>query len=118
MGRRMGRLTWTRRYSFQSVHSLNSGMLKERRHGHQYYLEVTFDGREIDAIDSYVAENILSKLHAREVKEISPSTGECIVDWIHARLREGPVGGRIRAVALQETRKNRFVSRWSGAEHV
>lgn len=114
----MARLTWTRRYPFQSVHALTTGPLREQRHGHQYFLEVTFEGRDVDSVDGYVAQNILSKLHAHEVRGISPSTGENIVDWIHSQLNESPFAERVRAVALQETRKNRFISRWSGAEYV
>lgn len=111
-------MNWTRRYSFKSVHSLNSGALRERAHGHQYFLEVTFAGRGIDEVDEIVSSRILSRLHARELGELSPSTGEHIVDWIHQLLLETPLRGRLKAVALQETRKNRFISALSEDRYV
>jgi 6-pyruvoyl-tetrahydropterin synthase len=114
----MGRLIWTRRYSFQSVHSLKAGAHVESLHGHQYFLEVSFDGRDIDAVDAVVEREVLKPLHAREVEDIRPSTGECIVDWIDNRLRQSNIGARIIAVALQETRKNRFVSAHTESKYV
>lgn len=123
----MGRLTWTRRYSFQSVHLLESGALRERRHGHRYFLEVTFSGREVNAVDEVVEREVLRKLHGHEVLEIHPSTGENIVEWIDSVLRDALEGagggtssgaGKILAVALQETRKNRFISSRSELAYV
>lgn len=117
MGGRLGELIWTRRYPFQSVHALHAGAVVERAHGHQYFLEVSFDGRDIDGADQ-VVETLISRLHATEIKEISPSTGEMIVEWIDTQLRGGPLAPRLRAVALQETRKNRFVSHRTEAKYV
>lgn len=111
-------LTWTRRYSFRSVHQLNSGVLRERTHGHQYFLEVTCTGGAVDEIDRVVEENILDRLHGRELVELNPSTGEHIVDWIHDRLAKTTIAHRLKAVALQETRKNRFISALSEARYV
>jgi len=114
----MGELIWTRRYSFQSVHSLNTGPLRERAHGHQYFLEVSFAGRAINEVDEVVAGQILAHLHARELKNFSASTGENIVDWIHQQLLQTAIAPRLKAVALQETRKNRFISAFSEARYV
>ncbi len=118
MGGRLGRLIWTRRYSFQSVHSLNVGAVTEHQHGHQYFLEVSFSGRDIDTVDRIVRESILESLHARELTAINPSTGECIADWIHERLNTTAIAPRLTGVALQETRKNRFVSARTEAKYV
>lgn len=114
----MGELIWTRRYSFQSVHSLDSGPLRERHHGHHYLLEVSFTGNDVNFADSVVEDLIARELHARELSALNPSTGEHIVDWVHGRLAVGPLGSRLRAVALQETRKNRFVSAMSEERYV
>ena len=114
----MGNLMWTRRYSFQSVHALNSGVLRERKHGHHYELEVSFEGRDIDGVDAVVKQLVLDRLHAREITVIPHSTGEALVNWIHERLAESTLGKSIRAVALQETRKNRFVSARTEAFYV
>jgi len=113
----LGELTWTRRYSFQSVHSLNSTVLRERVHGHQYLLEVTFTG-DVNETDSIVQREILFRLHARELSFLEPATGEHIVDWIHERLLKTSLSTRLKAVALQETRKNRFVSARSELRYV
>lgn len=99
------------------MHALHAGAVVERAHGHQYFLEVSFDGRDVDGADSII-ENLVSRLHATEITEINPSTGEMIVEWIDTQLRNGPLAPRLRAVALQETRKNRFVSSRTEAKYV
>lgn len=115
----MGRVTITRRYAFHSVHSLVTGVHREKRHGHQYYLEVCFAGRDVAAIDQIVEAEILPHVHGRELRgELEPATGEHLVEWVHARLNASPVGPAIVACALQETRKNRFVSAASEPTYV
>lgn len=114
----MAELTWTRRYSFQSVHSLNSGALKERLHGHHYHLEITFTGRDINEVDEWIENQLLAKVHGVELKELQPSTGENIVNWIHDELLKTFLAPRLKAVALQETRKNRFISTLSESRYV
>ena len=110
-------LTTTRRYSFQSVHALHVGVHRERRHGHQYFLEVSFSGCEVSQVDSEIG-GILSRLHGFELTgELEPATGEHLVEWIHSRLSPG-LGSHLKAVALQETRKNRFISSASEARFV
>jgi 6-pyruvoyl-tetrahydropterin synthase len=112
----VGELIWTRRYSFQSVHTLQSA--KEERHGHQYFLEVSFSGREIDTADAVVENTILKRMHGRELLEFAHASGEYLVDGIHELLMKTELAPRIRAVALQETRKNRFLSKYSEARFV
>lgn len=112
----MAELIWTRRYSFQSVHTLQSA--KENRHGHQYFLEVSFSGGSIDDADAIVDQSVISRLDGRELLEFAHASGECLVDGIHELLLKTPLAPRLHAVALQETRKNRFVSKYSEARFV
>lgn len=109
----------TRRYVFRSVHALLTGPQKERRHGHQYALEVTTTG-DAWAVDGLVKEKILKVLDGRDLTGfIEPATGEVLVDWIHRELEKvGMKNAEIVAVALQETRKNRFVSAKSDGRYV
>lgn len=101
------------------MHALNTGVHRERRHGHEYGLEVSFQGCTIAAMDAEVETAILSEVHGRELKSpLDPATGEVLVEWIHSRLQRGPLGDFVRAVAIQETRKNRFVSSKSEARFV
>jgi len=111
--------TTTRRYSFKSVHALHVGLHRERKHGHEYDLEVTFAGADTRAVDEQVEALILARVHGHELTgELEPATGEVLVDWIHAELLRSPLSVCVLAVALQETRKNRFVSSKSEARFV
>lgn len=115
----MAVITATRRYTFQAVHALHVGVHREHLHGHSYGLEVSYRGAGQSEIDAAVESLILRELHGRELGgELDPATGEVIVEWIHQRLGSSPVGPKIVAVALQETRKNRFVSARSEAAFV
>ncbi len=109
----------TRRFSFRSVHCLLTGLRKERRHGHQYCLEVTTSG-DSWSVDGLVKEKIIKALDGRDLTGfIEPATGEVLVEWIHAQLDAVPLPeAEIVAVALQETRKNRFVSARSDERYV
>lgn len=101
----------TRRYSFRSIHHLDVGARTEKVHGHQYFLEVSFERAEVSVVDRIVEEKILSRLDGHDASAvISPSTGENIVEWIHSELATTPLARNLIGVALQETRKNRFVS--------
>ena len=54
---------------------------------------------------------IIAKLDGHDLTHVvSKATGEVIVDWIHDQLESTGLKGKIFSVALQETRKNRFVS--------
>ena len=55
----------TRRYSFRGVHSLDSGVHREKYHGHQYYVEVSFEKCLVCEVDKIVTEKILSVLDGR-----------------------------------------------------
>ncbi len=101
----------TKRYSFRGVHSLTSGFYLEKYHGHQYFVEVSFEKCLLADVDRVVTEKILNVLDGHDLtKNISPATGEVIVEWIHSQLDGTPLRAKILGVALQETRKNRFVS--------
>lgn len=109
----MALVATTRRFSFRSVHSLNNGVHREKIHGHQYSLEVTFYGSgALDEVTAKVNELILARLDGHDLSQLmSASTGESLVEWIHERLvTEGGLKGKILGVALQETKKNRFLS--------
>jgi 6-pyruvoyl-tetrahydropterin synthase len=107
----MALMAFTKRYSFRSVHSLNTGLHREQLHGHEYFVEVTLRAPDFKAADAVLEEQVLSRLHARDLSAvIAPATGEVLVEWIHARLNETPLAPALLGVALQETRKNRFVS--------
>lgn len=114
MDGRMGVITLTRRYFFQSVHALVAGSRIESLHGHGYHLEVTSIDSSPDEIDEVYEQSIEPWLHGKHLKdELQPSTGEHLVDWIHQQFLKSDLKDRIKAVALQETAKNRFVSSWT-----
>ena len=101
----------TRRFSFRAVHSLQVGLHREKMHGHEYFLEVSFHSCEREAIERVVRERVLSRLHGHDLtKIIQPATGEVLVEWIHDQLAESDFAARMIGVVIQETRKNRFVS--------
>jgi 6-pyruvoyl-tetrahydropterin synthase len=101
----------TRRYSFRAVHSLSSGAHPEKSHGHEYIFEVSFEKALVADIDRTVEDKIVRVLHGSDLtRTIFPATGEMIVEWIQTQLDTTPLRAKILGVALQETRKNRFVS--------
>jgi 6-pyruvoyl-tetrahydropterin synthase len=107
----MALIATTRRFSFRGVHSLLSGTHKEKVHGHEYFLEISFHSCPRRHIEREVQTRILSQLDGRDLtSSVTPATGEVLVEWIDRQLRESPVGPCVVGVALQETRKNRFVS--------
>lgn len=114
----MAKLIWTRRYAFQSVHSLTSGARKERLHGHEYLLEVSFTGRDVNSVDEAVRSRILHFAHGRRLDFLTNSTGESLVNWAHDQLTTSEIGPRLCAVHLQETRKNRFTSSATDSKYV
>jgi hypothetical protein len=115
----MALIATTRRYSFRAVHSLNSGEHKERFHGHEYFLEVSFQGCAPTPIDEWTQQNILSACSGHDLTSIvAPATGEVLVEWIQSQFDKSPLAAHILAIALQETRKNRFVSARSNARFV
>lgn len=113
----MGQVVLHRRYPFQAVHSLKHHL--ERRHGHQYSLEIGFlPQASWKLADQCVQATILDRLHAREIDVVEQATGENIVNWIHAQLQQTKLGPHLLSVALQETRKNRFVSAQTDIQYV
>jgi 6-pyruvoyl-tetrahydropterin synthase len=115
----MALVTLTKRYSFRGVHRLTSGVHREKYHGHRYSLEVCVSECPPSAIDLAVSEKVISKLDGKDLTGVLPTTtGEVLVDWIHAELEKSALRGKIFSVALQETRKNRFVSARSDARAI
>lgn len=107
-------LVWTRRYVFQAVHKLDVPQAPERTHGHEFFLEVSFSG-DVDLTDAVVAP-VLERLHGQDLGFIDPPSGENIARWIHDQL--SAMEPRLKAVALQETKKNRFISGASELRYV
>ena len=100
----------TKRYSFRGVHSLDAGLHREKYHGHFYAFEVSFQNAKLSEIDQAVSETVLDVLDGHDLTKIaSPATGEVLVEWIHGALAPR-LKSKLLGVALQETRKNRFVS--------
>lgn len=118
--------TVTRRYRFQAVHSLYIGIYRELKHGHDFYLEITVDLlnsslRDLVAdLDGFVNDSVLPDVHGRELNRfLEPATGENLTEWIHNRLLTcEKLRHQIKAVAIQETRKNRFISSQSEVRFV
>jgi 6-pyruvoyl-tetrahydropterin synthase len=113
----MAVVTKTRSFVFRCVHALNSGPRREVRHGHEYKLEVTWVmGAVAGSVADSVTESVLNRLDRHDLTGlIEPATGEVIVEWIHAQLSNVP---GVVAVAIQETRKNRFISSRSDLRYV
>jgi hypothetical protein len=96
---------------FRTVHALVSGVHREEYHGHNCALEITFHKCEVAEVDREVQREVLSRLDAHDLGQvIQPPTGEVLVEWIHQQLEQSALKNKIIAVAVQETRKNRFVS--------
>lgn len=107
----MALIATTRRFSFRGVHSLNTGTHREKLHGHQYFLEVSFHGCAAKDMEAEVEARILRPLDAHDITRlVAPATGEVLVEWIDEQLRASGLGPNLVGVALQETKKNRFVS--------
>ena len=107
----MALVATTRRFSFRSVHSLNIGAHREKFHGHQYFLEVSTYACPHEEVAAVVLSKILPRLDGHDLTPLMPvATGEAIVEWIHSALIDEGLGTKVLGVALQETRKNRFVS--------
>jgi 6-pyruvoyl-tetrahydropterin synthase len=101
----------TQRFTFRSVHSLNSGTLRERCHGHQFHLEVSVAPLAAGDLAATVESQVLRQLDGRNLNGLLPeATGETLVEWIQQCLEQTELAPHLLAVALQETRKNRFVS--------
>jgi len=101
----------TKCFAFRAVHSLSVGTHKESTHGHRYLIEVSsLIGAEQKVFEA-VLQHILPCLEGRDLaKLVSIATGEVLVEWIHNQLNHLGHGSSVLGVALQETRKNRFVS--------
>jgi hypothetical protein len=116
MGRRMAVVATTTRLSFRGVHSLTTGVLKEKRHGHQYFVEVTTLDTARQTVLHEMQEKIIGILNLRDLTQVLPlTTGEYLVEWIYDQLNSSALGGKLLGVALQETGKNRFISGRSDA---
>lgn len=110
----------TRRYEFRALHHLT----KEAHHchsvhGHNYHLEVSVEGA-IDPrsgllinrqqLDETVNKKILEKWDRVDLNRFTEKTaGESLAAEIYHRLHQ-ELGNCLIRVALQETKKNRFIA--------
>jgi 6-pyruvoyl-tetrahydropterin synthase len=102
----------TRRFSFRAVHHLNVGVHREATHGHQYFVELSASPETLPAVSELFTSQILPRLEGHDICQvISPATGEAIVEWIDNEFKVLGAASSILGIALQETRKNRFISR-------
>ena len=111
MGRHMALMATTRRFSFRGTHSINDGVYRERRHGHQFFLEISFHGCSLIEVEHEITARILKPLDGHDLNQVvEPATGEMVVEWIQSQIDGSNLRGKILGVILQETAKNRFVS--------
>lgn len=131
----------TRRYRFSASHRLHAAALSDEEnralygkcdnpygHGHDYALEVSVAGpldaatgriADLTALDRLVQDHALRPFDHRnlnaEIPEFAalPPTTENLARVIESRLLAAwPIGWpRLDRIQIQETRKNRFVSR-------
>lgn len=102
----------TRRFSFRAVHHLNVGAHIEAVHGHQYFVELSSTPEALAQVCDLFESKILPRLEGHDICQVvSPATGELIVEWIDNEFKKLGVSSSILGIAIQETRKNRFVSR-------
>ncbi len=121
----------TRRYSLSALHQLGRPELTaqdntqhflhcEKLHGHEYSVEVTYSGPidplsglciKRETLDELVEERILSVFHGKNLSELLPYTsGEFLAREFLKRLRQDSRGKNIQLLAIQETKKNRFIA--------
>jgi 6-pyruvoyltetrahydropterin/6-carboxytetrahydropterin synthase len=123
----------TRVYHFSAAHQLANPALSpernaalygdcHRRHGHNYYLEVTVAGRpdpvtgmavDLGRLDDTVNGAVLAQVDHRALEEVPAlrgviTTGESLARAFWRILSPALPTGALRRVAVVETAKNRF----------
>ncbi len=127
----MSSVALTRRYSLRAMHNLNNPALSDseneqlygmcyRTHGHDYQIMVTIEGPidpvtgivfSRDVIDSRVEEKIIRKLEGQMLNDLYPNTsGEALSYILFEILKNEFEPAKLKAVSIQETRKNWFSS--------
>jgi 6-pyruvoyltetrahydropterin/6-carboxytetrahydropterin synthase len=126
----------TRVYHFSAAHRLENVDLSPeanaalygpcaRGHGHNYYLEVTVQGRpdprtgfavDLGVLDRVVQQEILDRVDHQSLESVPAlagviTTGEGLARAFWERLQPALPGGRLVNVTVVETAKNRFAYR-------
>jgi len=126
----------TRVYHFSAAHRLENLDLSPeanaalygpcaRGHGHNYYLEVTVQGRpdprtgfavDLGVLDRVVQQEILDRVDHQSLESVPAlagviTTGEGLARAFWERLQPALPGGRLVNVTVVETAKNRFAYR-------
>ncbi len=120
----------TQTFQFSALHTLHQPQLSaeenlknfaycEQIHGHDYKLEVTWvasidknSGLIIDRDEArkIVQDRLIKKVDKMDLNKVFPvTTGEVLIQEMFKILKNTPLGPKLKALALQETRKNRFV---------
>lgn len=128
-----GSVRLSRVYHFSAAHRLDNPVLGpeasaalygpcHRRHGHNYYLEVTVVGVpdpctgmavDLAALDAHVEQVVLAAVDHRELEDVPAlagviTTGESLARAFWRLVEPAVGGGRLVQVAVVETAKNRF----------
>ncbi len=127
----MSFVTLTRRYKIRAMHNLNNPDLSDaenerlygmcfRTHGHDYQVMVTIEAPidpstgiifSRDVIDTRVQEKIIRKLEGQMLNDLYPNTsGEALSFILFDLLKNEFAPAKLRALTIQETRKNWFGS--------
>lgn len=115
----MALVATTQRFSFRAVHSLHTGSRLEPRHGHQFFVEISYPSAAGAEVESVFKKQLGTRLDGQDLRLLVPVvSGEMLVEWIHEQLIQALSPEKILAVAIQETRKNRFLSARSDARWI
>ncbi len=103
----------TQTFRLRGVHFLYDPNHAEPKHGHEYFLEVSVKaetGR--DVLQEIVDREVIKKWDKKNWCEmkVQQATGERLVEEFDRILRKTELKKNLVAVALKETKKNRFVS--------
>ncbi len=123
--------TLTRRFKIRAMHNLNNPDLSDsenerlygqcfRTHGHDYQVMVTIEAPidpssgiifSRDVIDTRVKEKIIKKLEGQMLNDLYPNTsGEALSFILFELLKNEFAPAKLKALTIQETRKNWFGS--------
>jgi len=109
----------TMSFPLRAMHRLKTNAEDEPLHGHNYKIEIALGGEldteaewlySRDLVDKIVRELVLDRFDKTYLNDILDKTsGEYLAKTFFEILKKSDMGPRLRRLALQETRKNRFV---------
>lgn len=103
----MSRFVYTKAYFARPLHHLKN--LEEGLHGHYCHVEISLARPFKSPIDEQIARMVIEPLDGKILNGLlKHPTGEEIISWVYQQLKELEWANQVVAVALQETRKNRF----------